>query len=197
MPARMSPAPACRGGRVAAEPTIAAPSAAKVSVVVDGLTHRRNLALGVTAAIFVAAGVLHFVKPHTYERIVPPAFPSPSTLVLVSGVAEIAGGVGLLVPRLRRPAGWGLIALLAAVFPANVYMALAPGRFSDVGVPAWAWWARLPLQPALMTWIWAIALPRNRADGASSGHAQRNSATEGGGGGEDSLPRTAPDGAKE
>src|SRR5438067_429708 len=84
------------------------------------------------AAFFVGAGVNHFVKPAFYASIVPPAFPAPAAMVAISGVCEIAGGLGLLVPALRRAAGYGLIALLIAVFPANVYMAVSPERIPDL-----------------------------------------------------------------
>jgi len=114
-----------------------------------------------TAIVFVAAGALHFVIPETYQRVIPPGFPSPLVLVLVSGVAEIAGGVGLLVPRLRRWAGWGLIALLIAVFPANIYVAVAPERFSDLNLPNWIAWARLPFQGILIWWVWRVAIKRD------------------------------------
>lgn len=117
----------------------------------------RTTGLRLTAAAFVVAGVLHFIKPQAYERIIPPGLPGPRTLVYISGLAEIAGGVGLLIPRLRRPAGWGLVALLVCVFPANVYMALRPGRFAESGVPAWVWWGRLPLQGVLMVWVGRVA----------------------------------------
>lgn len=110
------------------------------------------------AALFVGAGVNHFIHPEFYEQIVPSGFPSPAALVAVSGACEIAGGVGLLIRRLRRPAGWGLIALLLAVFPANVYMAIFPERFS---APAWALWVRLPLQIVLGGWVWHVALSRD------------------------------------
>ena len=118
----------------------------------------RSAARVALAAAFVGAGVLHFARPEVFERIVPPALtgpglPSARALVLASGAAEVAGGLGLLVPRLRRPAGWGLVALLAAVFPANVYMAVAAERFAALA-PAWALWARLPLQPLLMLATW-------------------------------------------
>ena len=112
----------------------------------------RSVSRSTLAVLFIAAGVMHFVKPRSYERIVPPGLPSPATLVAVSGLAEIVGGVGLVIPRLRRPAGWGLVALLVAVFPANVYMAVRPDRFTDLGVPAWLLWLRLPLQGGLIAW---------------------------------------------
>jgi uncharacterized membrane protein len=100
---------------------------------------------------FIGAGVNHFTMPGFYRKIVPPGMGDPATLVAVSGVAEIAGGLGVFVPRTRRAAGVGLIALLAAVFPANVYMARNPARF---GQPRWVLYARLPLQPLAMLWAW-------------------------------------------
>jgi uncharacterized membrane protein len=109
------------------------------------------------ALLFVSAGVLHFVRPAPFLRIVPPALPAPGLLVLLSGVAEVAGGLGLLLPATRRLAGWGLLALLAAVFPANVYMV---GLASELHLPAWVLWARLPLQPLLMWAVWRAALRR-------------------------------------
>ncbi|HEY3759418.1 MAG TPA: DoxX family protein [Solirubrobacteraceae bacterium] len=102
--------------------------------------------------IFVGAGVNHFVLPRPYQQIVPPSFGDPARLVAISGVAEIAGGVGVLLPGTRRLAGLGLIALLVAVFPANVYMARNPARFARI--PGWALYARLPLQPLMMWWVW-------------------------------------------
>jgi uncharacterized membrane protein len=105
------------------------------------------------AAFFLGAGANHFVMRRAYEAIVPPALADRAgPIVAVSGVAEIAGGLGVLVPRTRRAAGLFLIAVLAAVFPANLYMARAPERFP--GIPRWALLARLPLQPLMMLWAW-------------------------------------------
>ena len=112
----------------------------------------RLVSLGALAVIFVGAGVMHFVKPEPFEKIVPPALPQKKALVYASGLAEILGGLGLLFRRTRKAAGWGLVALLVAVFPANVYMAVS-GRFASVA-PQWALWARLPLQPLIMAWVW-------------------------------------------
>ncbi len=81
----------------------------------------------------------------------PPALPAPRLLVLLSGAAEVAGGLGLLLPATRRGAAWGLLALLVAVFPANVYML---GLAAELRIPAWVLWARLPLQPLLMWGVW-------------------------------------------
>lgn len=111
----------------------------------------KALSLWLIAALFVGAGVLHFVKPRLFAAIVPPMLPAPMLLVYLSGAAEIIGGLGVLVPSLRVWAGWWLIALLVAVFPANVYMALEPAKFGIA--PVWLW-LRLPLQAVLIAWVW-------------------------------------------
>ena len=103
------------------------------------------------ALLFVGAGLLHFLRPATYLAIMPPPLPQPLLLVYLSGVAELLGGLGLLPVRTRRLAGGGLLALLVAVFPANVHMALA---HAQLGIPAWVAWGRLPLQLPLMWWVW-------------------------------------------
>jgi uncharacterized membrane protein len=110
------------------------------------------------AILFLGAGTWHFVHPEFYRKIVPPGFPSPKALVAISGVCEIAGGLGLLASRLRRLAGWGLIALLIAVFPANIYMVIDPKRTADATIPLWALWLRLPLQGVLIAWVWWVSL---------------------------------------
>jgi uncharacterized membrane protein len=112
----------------------------------------------IAAVFFIGAGLNHFRSPGFYQRIVPPGFPSPRFLVVVSGLAEVAGGAGLLVPPLRRLAGWGLIALLIAVFPANIYMAMESAKFADLHLPTWTFWARLPLQAVMIAWVWFVAL---------------------------------------
>lgn len=119
-----------------------------------GASVLRRLSVGAAATVFIAAGLGHLLWPETYERIVPPALPFPRLLVLLSGLAEITGGFGLLIPASRRPAGWGLIVLLAAVFPANIYMALRPEKFPQI--PPAALWLRLPLQGVLMAWVWRV-----------------------------------------
>jgi uncharacterized membrane protein len=107
---------------------------------------------------FVTTGTLHFTHTRVYERIMPPYLPRHREAVLVSGAAEIAGGLGVLVPAARPAARWGLLALLVAVFPANVQMALEPEKFK--GIPAWALWLRLPLQAVFARVVWrATAAP--------------------------------------
>ncbi|MCC3153417.1 DoxX family protein [Hymenobacter sp. BT770] len=109
------------------------------------------------ALLFVLAGTWHFVHPGTYLAIMLPQLPQPLALVYVSGVFEVLGGVGLLLHRTRRLAGWGLLALLVAVFPANLYMALIHEK---LGVPGWVAWGRLPLQLPLMWWVWRVSRQR-------------------------------------
>jgi len=116
---------------------------------------RRIFLLG-AAVFYVVAGVFHFLKTDSYVKIMPPWIPWHFAMVYVSGAAEIAGGIGLLVPELRRPAAWGLVALLIAVFPANVYMAMENVQVTASLVPAVLLWARLPLQALLIWWVlWA------------------------------------------
>src|SRR6187401_3293999 len=93
---------------------------------------------------FVLAGVLHFRHPRFYRAIMPDYLPAHNELVAASGVAEIAGGAGLMAPATRKAAGWWLIATLIAVFPANVHMALHPERYKNV--PRAGLYARLPVQ---------------------------------------------------
>ena len=117
------------------------------------------------AGLFVSSGIFHFLRKELFARIVPPALPGPEALVLVSGVCEIAGGIGVLVPSLRKPAGWGLIALLLAVLPANVYMAATrrpvPGLAPAANVPApGGAVGAVPLQFPLMALVWWSACRR-------------------------------------
>jgi uncharacterized membrane protein len=112
----------------------------------------KRIALFLLSAFFVFAGVSHFTNEAFFVRIVPPWLPYPLLMVQLSGVAEIAGGLGVLVPQWRRAAGWGLIALLVAVYPANVEMALFPERFPDT-TPALLY-ARLPFQLLFGVWTW-------------------------------------------
>ena len=117
------------------------------------------------AGFWLLAGTMHFVVPRSYEAIVPPYVPRHREVVAVSGVAEIAGGLMVLHPRTRVLAGTWLIALLAAVFPANVHMALNPDQVKGLDtkrVPRWALWARLPLQPLMMVWAWRATRPADR-----------------------------------
>jgi uncharacterized membrane protein len=100
---------------------------------------------------FIFAGTMHFTKTDLYESIMPDYLPFPVFLVYLSGVCEITGGVGLMIPRFRRLASWGLIALLIAVFPANLNMAV---NGIDLGLPHAVLWWRLPFQLVFMVWVY-------------------------------------------
>jgi uncharacterized membrane protein len=109
------------------------------------------------AGFFAFAGTMHFVTPRSYEAMMPPSLPRHREAVIVSGLAEIAGGAAVLAPPARRFARWWLLALLALVFPANVHMAVNPEQVHGLDlkrIPRWALWARLPLQPLAMLWVW-------------------------------------------
>ena len=123
----------------------------------------RSRAVGLLARLFagpvmLAAGVNHFVMPRTYEAIMPDFLPAHRELVLLSGLAEALGGAGTLHPATRRAAGWWLIAVLIAVFPANVHMALHPERYPQI--PHAALLVRLPLQLVMARLVWEATLRR-------------------------------------
>jgi uncharacterized membrane protein len=134
---------------------------------IDANRLRRPL-LFVMGPLYVVAGVLHFVVPELYVQIVPPVLPAPLALVYLSGIAEIAVGVGVLLPRTRRYAAWATVAVLLAVFPANVYMAThgvvvegLPGGGDPSGFVRWG---RLPLQGVLVLWaLWYTRPPPEQA----------------------------------
>ncbi|MDQ3749991.1 MAG: DoxX family membrane protein [Acidobacteriota bacterium] len=96
----------------------------------------------------VLTGINHFLNPAFYLRIMPPVLPAPLVLIYLSGVFQIALGVLLLIPKFTRFSAWGLIALLIAVFPANIYMAINPQLFPEFSLTAL--YARLPLQLVLI-----------------------------------------------
>ena len=114
----------------------------------------RRYSLFVIAILFLLAGANHFLNPDFYLRIMPPYLPAHLELIYLSGLFEMLGGVGILVPGIRRLSSWGLAALLLAVLPANVHMALNPEQFPSI--PIAALYARLPFQFVLIAWvIWA------------------------------------------
>ncbi len=102
--------------------------------------------------LFVGAGLNHFVRPEFYLKIMPPILPWPMALIYISGFFEILGGLGILIARSRSLFGWGLIALLIAVLPANIQMAVNADHFPNV--PAWAIMLRLPLQIVIIGWVY-------------------------------------------
>lgn len=106
------------------------------------------------ALFFTAAGIGHFIVPSFYLSMMPPWLPAHGFLVQLSGVAEIAGGLGLLIPQVRRAAGIGLILLLIAVFPANIQM-LQNARAT--GAPELGLWVRLPFQILFIWWVLVVS----------------------------------------
>ena len=115
------------------------------------------------AAAFIAAGAMHFISPRAYVSIMPPYLPNPRELVAISGACEVAGGVGVLLPQpLRRWAGWGLVALLIAVFPANVEIARRGAAFGSTHIaPIWGW-VRLPFQALFIVWTLFMTKPAQK-----------------------------------
>ncbi len=100
--------------------------------------------------VYVLAGLGHFVATEAYMRVVPDYLPAHRCLVLLSGAAEAIAGLALLTRLTQRFAAWGIILLLVAVMPANVWMVQQPERWP--GIPVWLLWLRLPLQGALIWW---------------------------------------------
>lgn len=124
------------------------------------MSRTKRVLLWVMAALYVAAGMNHLVNPQLYVAIMPPGLPEPAWLNLISGLAEIVLGVFVLEPRTRVLAAWGIVALLFAVFPANLYVALenvgAEGPGTGLGALNWV---RLPFQALFVAWAWWYTRP--------------------------------------
>jgi uncharacterized membrane protein len=117
-------------------------------------SHRRKEILrGVLAVCIIIVGMTHFIRPEQYARIVPPPFP-PLTSVYVSGLFEILGGIGLMIPLVSVAAAWGLISLFIAVFPANIYMTLHNIPVEGIPHSQALYIARLPFQAVLIAWAY-------------------------------------------
>lgn len=109
------------------------------------------------AALFVMTGAAHFIVTEPMAQMVPPPFP-PVATVLATGVLEILGAIGLLVPRRSILAAWCLLALLVAMFPANIYAAIHhTGLGGHVDGPSYLW-QRAPLQLLLLAWTWVFGI---------------------------------------
>jgi uncharacterized membrane protein len=109
------------------------------------------------SVFFTYAGFHHLFVPDFYVSIMPPWIPAHLALVYISGVFEIMGGIGVLIPRFRSLAGLGLVALLVAVYPANLYMAFNPQLFPDI--PLVALYVRLALQFVAFYWAYSVTRP--------------------------------------
>lgn len=108
------------------------------------------------AVLFIVAGANHFLRPDLYLSMMPGYLPRPELLNLIAGAAEVLGGAGALFPPVRRAAGWGLVALLLAVFPANLHVAI--NGWPGVDIPAWVLWARVPFQAFFILWVYDSCL---------------------------------------
>lgn len=126
----------------------------------------KRLALLGLSLFFVVAGINHFVNPDFYVAMMPPYLPAHRELVFLSGVFEVVGGLAVLIPTVRAAAGWGLVVLLLAVFPANLHMAFNPELFPDVSRTAL--YVRLPLQALVIAWAYWATRP-NRIDSEQEG----------------------------
>ncbi len=124
----------------------------------------RGIVRALVSTGFIASGIFHFVAPDSYAKIMPPLFPAALQLVYVSGACEILGGVGLLIPSSRRFSTLGLVALLIAVFPANVYQAVANVQLGGFMNSPGYQWGRLPFQ-GLFIWavLWSGSEPPQRS----------------------------------
>jgi uncharacterized membrane protein len=119
------------------------------------MTRTKTVLLWVMAMAYVFAGFNHLMNPAFYLAIMPPDLPNPEWLNLISGLAEIVLGVYLLAPRTRVLAAWGIIALLVAVFPANLYVAFENVGVDGPGTGAGAAnFIRLPFQGLFVVWAW-------------------------------------------
>jgi uncharacterized membrane protein len=128
-----------------------------------GQKRSRKETLRIVLAIAISfVGIMHFAAPAPFVKIVPSSLPHPLLLVYISGFFEIAGGIGLLVPRLRQAAAWGLILLFVAVFPANINMAINQIDLPGIPDSSILRWGRLPLQAVLIAWAWWYAKPELR-----------------------------------
>ena len=117
----------------------------------------RKLSIFGLALFFIYFGIDHFINPGFYLSIMPPPFPLHKEAVYISGFFEILGGICVLIPSLRKLAGWGLIALLVSVYPANIYMAINPEAFPEISIGLL--YFRLPLQFLFIYWAYSITRP--------------------------------------
>ncbi|MDQ4122855.1 MAG: DoxX family membrane protein [Acidobacteriota bacterium] len=134
-------------------------AASKIGVnPIKNLKDNARIATGLT---FIFIGATHFLIPDKYLEMMPPFVPSPLLMVYLSGFFEILGGAGLILPNTKRIAAYGLTALLLAVFPANVYVALNNVQLGGFMSDSFYQWFRLPLQFVLIWWVlWTISKPR-------------------------------------
>ena len=117
----------------------------------------RKFSLFGLSLFFIYFGIDHFINPEFYLSIMPPAFPLHAEAVYISGFFEILGGISVLIAPLRKIAGWGLVALLICVYPANIYMAITPETFPEISIGLL--YFRLPLQFLFIYWAYSVTRP--------------------------------------
>ena len=117
----------------------------------------RKFSLFGLSLFFIYFGIDHFINPEFYLSIMPPAFPLHAEAVYISGFFEILGGISVLIAPLRKIAGWGLVALLICVYPANIYMAITPEAFPEISIELL--YFRLPLQFLFIYWAYSVTRP--------------------------------------
>lgn len=116
--------------------------------------HRKEILRGILAVCLIVVGITHFTHPDQYARIVPPVFPHAVSLVYISGVLEILGAIGLLIPLVSVMSAWFLVALFIGVFPANLYQAIHSVPIDGIPHHPLLYWFRLPFQAVLISWAW-------------------------------------------
>lgn len=121
------------------------------------LRSKRQISLWVMIAVYLAAGINHFVMPDFYYPLIPDYLGNKPTLNILSGIAEIAGAIGLMIPATRKWAAYGIVAMLIAFLPTHIYMITDADQLQSEGfaLPVWAAWVRLLIiHPLLIGWAW-------------------------------------------
>jgi uncharacterized membrane protein len=119
---------------------------------------------------FILAGLLHFLQPARYDAMIPHFLPAPRLWTLLSGAAQMLCGLGLLTSRYRRTAAWATVALLFAILPANVHVALSGGSIEGMPVSRGYYLARVPFQLLYVAWVaWAGGLFPRRSPASAAG----------------------------
>lgn len=136
------------------------------------IKRHKELLRAILAVCIIVVGITHFIKSEQYARIVPPQLPNPFALVYISGVFEILGGIGLMIPLVSVAAAWGLIALFVAVFPANINQAINSIPIEGIPHHPILYWVRLPFQAVLIAWAWWYTRKPEAQPGASELTAQ-------------------------
>jgi uncharacterized membrane protein len=128
------------------------------------MTTIQSLFRWLATLFFLIAGALHFVIPQFYQAMMPPFIPFQEFFIVLTGIAEMAGAVGIQIVRFRMLAGRLMIALLLAVFPANIYVAIVQPALPDLEYTPESMWWRLLLQPLFIAWIWWVSVKQQKTE---------------------------------